>query len=191
MILQFCGLSGAGKTTLARMVQHQLRKEGFLIEILDGDEYRKTLCNDLGFSQKDRHRNMLRIAFVANQLSRYGVISLISAINPYDATRNEIRRTYRNVKTVHVDCPIPALIKRDTKGLYRKALLPDGHPEKIQNLTGINDTFEVPLNPDLYLNTSEESKEECALQIVHFIKDELAAPKQKRVFNTIAEPSYQ
>jgi adenylylsulfate kinase len=175
MIVQFCGLSGAGKSTLAYLVQQSLRAEGLPVEILDGDEYRKTLCRDLGFSREDRHQNILRMAFVAGKLSQYGIISIISAINPYQRTRNEVSNRYPQVKTIHIDCPIATLIQRDTKDLYRKALLPDDHPDKVKNLTGINDPFEAPSSPDLYINTSASSKEACALQIFRFIQESLKA----------------
>jgi adenylylsulfate kinase len=174
MIIQFCGLSGAGKSTLAKLVQQALQLEGLFVEILDGDECRNTLCCDLGFSKEDRHQNILRMAFVAGKLSKYGIISLISAINPYQHTRAEVKRLYQHVKTIHIDCPINTLIQRDTKDLYRKALLPDDHPEKVKNLTGINDPFEAPLQPDLYINTSSSSKEQCAMQIAQFIKEQVS-----------------
>lgn len=173
MIIQFCGLSGAGKTTLAKMVQQALDSEGLPIEIIDGDEYRASLCRDLGFSKEDRHQNILRMAFVASKLSKHGVIALISAINPYEHTREEVARLYPNVKTVHINCPVTTLIQRDTKDLYRRALLPDNHPDKVKNLTGINDPFEAPSQPDLYIDTSQSSKEQCAMQLVQFIKDQL------------------
>src|SRR5689334_8219773 len=81
MIIQFCGLSGSGKSTLAKMIQQALHSDGLPVEVLDGDEFRTSLCRDLGFSKEDRHQNILRMAFVAGKLSKHGVIALISAIN--------------------------------------------------------------------------------------------------------------
>jgi adenylylsulfate kinase len=170
MIIQFCGLSGAGKTTLAKLVKEKLERKYQPVEVIDGDEYRETLCKGLGFSKEDRQENVRRMAFVAAQLSKHGVISIISSINPYNDTRKEISDKYSNVKLVHVDCSISVLKKRDTKNLYRKALLPDGHPEKIYNLTGVNDSFDIPANPDLYINTAINSIEDCALKLVNFIE---------------------
>lgn len=169
MIIQFCGLSGSGKSTLARSVATTLKKNGNVIEILDGDEYRESLCRDLGFSKQDRSENIRRLAFVANKLSTHGIISIICAINPYDEIRKEVARRYKNVFLIHVDCSLDTLFKRDTKGLYMKAFLPDDHPNKINNLTGVNDPFEAPLNPDLYINTEKHTIEECCDKITAFI----------------------
>lgn len=169
MIIQFCGLSGSGKTTLARAIKEKLGKQQLPVEIIDGDEYRETLCKGLGFSKDDRCENIRRMAFVADKLSRHGIISIICAINPYEHIRKEVRVTYRNVLTVHIDCSLEALKQRDTKGLYKRAMLPDDHPEKISNFTGINDPFEMPADPDLRVSTENLSKEECTNQITAFI----------------------
>lgn len=169
MIIQFCGLSGAGKTTLAIQVKKKLIDYGARAEIIDGDEYRKTLCRDLGFSKQDRLENIRRLGFVAGKLSSHGIISVISAINPYEEARNELKRIYKNVKTIYIDCPKNILMQRDTKGLYKRANLPAGHPEKVLNLTGINDRFDIPGNPDLYINTDVKDIEECAEELFGFI----------------------
>ncbi|MCU7548676.1 adenylyl-sulfate kinase [Chitinophagaceae bacterium LB-8] len=194
MILQFCGLSGAGKSTLAKLVREKLSRKGYIVEILDGDEYRQTLCCDLGFSKEDRKENLRRMAFVAAQLSKHGIITIICAINPYEATREEIRNAYSNVKTIHIDCSLATLINRDTKGLYRKALLPDAHPEKISNLTGVNDPFEVPKDADLYVNTDHYNIGECAHQIASFTEKHFVLcteMESKVVTNVIPLTSYQ
>ncbi|BAV04250.1 adenylylsulfate kinase [Filimonas lacunae] len=175
MIVQLCGLSGAGKTTLAKSVKSKLLLHGVNTEIVDGDVYREVLCKDLGFSKEDRIENIRRLGFVASRLSANGVVVIISAINPYEEARSEMTRLYRNVKTVHIDCAINELIQRDTKGLYKKALLPDGHPEKLNNLTGINDRFDIPENPDLRLNTGMQTQDVCASELFHFISTQLAA----------------
>jgi adenylylsulfate kinase len=94
---------------------------------------------------------------------------LVSAINPYEEVRNETKLLYGNVKLVYLYCPIGKLIIRDTKGLYKKALLEAEHPEKINNLTGINDPFEVPANPDLYLNTDVLTIEEATDELFNLI----------------------
>ena|ERR1700759_3856451 len=154
MILLLCGLSGAGKSTLAFQVKNKLGLADIPVEIIDADEYRQKLFKDLGYTREDRNENIRRLGFIANKFSSQNVITIVSAINPYDDIRKELVDTYPNVKVVHIDCDVNVLIKRDTKGLYKKALLPDGHPDKISNLTGINDPFEVPENPDLYINTS-------------------------------------
>jgi len=169
MIVQFCGLSGVGKTTLAIRVKKKLIHYGARVEIIDGDEYRKTLCNDLGFSKEDRLENIRRLGFVASKLSSHGIISVISAINPYQEARDELKRLYNNVKTIYLDCPVNILKQRDTKGLYKRAELPAEHVEKVSNLTGINDQFDIPNNPDLYINTALKSIEESAEELFCFI----------------------
>ena len=171
MIIQLCGMSGVGKSTITDLVKKRLIKNGHQIEVIDGDEYRKALCKDLGFSKEDRNENINRLAFVASKLSAYGIIVIISAINPYEEVRRKVTCSYKNVKTVFIDCPIDELIKRDTKGLYNKALLPDGHPDKIYNLTGINDAFDQPENPDLYINTATQTVKDCTDKLYNFIAD--------------------
>jgi adenylylsulfate kinase len=169
MIIQFCGLSGSGKTTLANIVKDQLKKHGIKTEVIDGDIYRKILCADLGFSKKDRNENIRRLAFVAGILSSHQIIPIICAINPYEDVRLETAAKYESVKTVYIDCSLNVLISRDTKQLYHKALLPAGHPEKINNLTGINDPFEVPPHPDLVIKTDEETIEASSKKLLQFI----------------------
>ena len=119
MIIQLCGLSGAGKTTIATQVKSKAAAYGIAVEIIDGDAYRKALCKDLGFSKEDRCENIRRLGFVASKLSVHGVVCIISAINPYEAVRRELACTYKQVRTVFVDCDLETLVQRDTKGLER------------------------------------------------------------------------
>lgn len=169
MIVQFCGMSGSGKTTLATSVRRVLEAQGVKVEVIDGDEYRKVLCADLGFSKADRNTNIRRLAFVASKLSQHDVVAIICAINPYEDIRQEISATYPNVKTVFIDCDMETLIARDTKGLYKKALLPDGHPDKITNLTGVNDPFEKPIRPDLTIDSGKETVAASTEKLAQFI----------------------
>jgi adenylylsulfate kinase len=169
MIIQFCGLSGSGKSTLAQHVKQYLALQNINVEILDGDEYRKVLCADLGFSKEDRNQNIRRLAFVASKLSQYNIVAIICAINPYGDIRLEIAKTYKNVKTVFIECDLETLKLRDTKGLYRKAFLPDGDPDKIHNLTGVNDPFEQPENPDLIIKSGTESIASSLEKLAQFI----------------------
>jgi adenylylsulfate kinase len=177
MIIQFCGMSGAGKTTLAEYVKVGLELQNIPIEILDADEYRKLLFKDLGFSKEDRVENIRRLAFLANKFSLQKIIPIICAINPYEEVRKEVKEKYPNVKTIFIHCPVSELIKRDTKGLYKKALLPEGHIDKIGNLTGINDPFEIPLKPDLVINTDHNNIEACTNILIKFIKKEIEIKK--------------
>lgn len=173
MILLFCGLSGAGKTTLAKNVATELTELGIRTEIIDGDEYRSEICRDLGFSKEDRCENIRRLGFVASRFSAHGIVTIVSAINPYEEMRRELTEKYEHVNIVHIDCPVKQLIRRDTKGLYKKAFLPDGHPDKLKNLTGINARFDVPYEPDLYINTSENTVQESTSSLLYFILNNL------------------
>ena len=176
MIVQLCGLSGAGKTTLTTCTKETLKSYGVKTEIIDGDEYRKTFCRDLGFSREDRYENIRRLAFIASKFSAHGIVAIISAINPYQELRDELKNSYRSIQTVFIECPLEVLMERDTKGLYKRALLPEGHPEKITNLTGVNDPFDVPVRPDLTINTSIYTPEESVQMLSHFIMQQLPAP---------------
>ena len=169
LFIQMTGLSGAGKTTTARLVQQRLKKRGYQIEVIDGDEYRSSLCSDLGFSKEDRNENIRRLSFVAKVLARNNVISIISAINPYEKIRKEIKEKHGDVKCVYVKCDLEELKIRDTKGLYRKAMLPEDHPERIENFTGISDPFEEPKNPDLIIETDTEDVLDSVVKLEKFI----------------------
>jgi len=179
-------MSGAGKSTLSGNVKIRLAEIGIDCEIIDGDDYRKYICKDLGFSKADRMENVRRLGFIASKFSSRDIVTIISAICPYDEIRQELVNTYYNVKIVHIDCPTNKLIERDTKGLYKKALLPEGHPDKINNLTGINDTYEVPVNPDLYVNTSENDLNTCVNMLSSFIES-YHRKVQRPQFNVVPE----
>lgn len=173
------GLSGAGKTTLSYGVKRELERRGFKTEVIDGDEYRATLSKDLGFSREDRIENIRRLAFVGQKLSQHGVIVILAAINPYDEIRREIREKIPSAKTVWLDCDLQILEQRDTKGLYRRALLPDGHPEKLANLSGVNDPFEIPIDADLILKTDKETEAESTERLLRFILENIGQNAHK------------
>jgi adenylylsulfate kinase len=170
MIIQFCGLSGSGKTTLASKTKEYFSSKNIDIEIIDGDEYRKYLCSDLGFTKKDRNTNIRRLAFVAGRLSNYNVIPIICAINPYEEIRREVASTYPDVKTVYIKCSLEELIRRDTKGMYARAVLPQGHVNRIDNLSGVNDPFEVPSSPDLTIETDRETVFESSQKLIRYLE---------------------
>jgi adenylylsulfate kinase len=167
-LFQMTGLSGAGKSSIANLLKDRLLDINLKAEIIDGDEFRKTLCADLGFSKADRIENIKRLGFVANILSRNEIITIIAAINPYNVARNELKALY-DAKLIYVKCDVETLRKRDTKGLYERAFLPENHPDKIRNLTGVNDTFETPETPDLVIDTSEENLEDSLEKVFNFI----------------------
>jgi len=163
MFIQMTGLSGAGKTTLARAVEKKLKTKGFKVEIIDGDEYREGLCKDLGFSKEDRNTNIRRLGFVGKILSRNNVVTIMSAINPYEELRKELEETC-GAKTVFIKCPVEKCIERDVKGLYAKAL-----SGEIQNFTGISDPFEEPNDPALIVDTTIDELEKSATVLEAFI----------------------
>jgi adenylyl-sulfate kinase len=165
LVIWFTGLSGAGKSTLARALSHRLIKDGFLVEILDGDEVRENLSRGLGFSKEDRDTNIRRIGFVARLLARNGVIVLAAAISPYRQPRDDVRRQVEEdgarFLEVYVHCPIDVLIERDVKGLYKKALAGE-----VKNFTGISDPYERPLHPDIEVDSSTETIEQSVERIL-------------------------
>lgn len=160
---------------MARAVATELTAIGIKIEIIDGDEYRLEICKDLGYSRNDRCENIRRLGFIASRFSAQGIVTIISAINPYDDVRRELVEKYDHVNIVHIDCPVSSLIERDTKGLYKRALLPQGHPDKILNLTGINDRFDVPYDADLYINTSQNTIQQSSSLLLYYILNNLPA----------------
>ena len=165
--IQMTGMSGAGKTTISQAVATKLRTNGYKIEIIDGDEYRKNISKDLGFSKADRKENIKRLGFIGYVLVRNNIIAIMAIINPYNSERQKL--TGLGAKTVYIKCDLEELKRRDTKGLYHRALLEDGNPNKIHNFTGISDPFEAPINPDLVLNTKQESLEESVDKLYNFI----------------------
>lgn len=169
LLIQFTGLSGSGKTTIATMVQEKLAQQGINVEVIDGDDYRKTLCKGLGFSYEDRAENLRRLGIIGKLLLKHNVVSIISAINPFEGIRLELAAHSPKVKTIWVRCSMETLVKRDTKGLYKKALLPDGNPDKVYQFTGISDLYEAPKNPDLILDTDKETPEESVSKLTDFI----------------------
>jgi adenylylsulfate kinase len=173
ILIQLFGLSGAGKTTLAWEVKNELLKQNFKVEIIDGDEYRKIICRDLSFTKDDRIENIRRLGFIGNVLARNGIIAILSAISPYEVAREELKNQYKNVYSIWLDCPIEELIRRDTKGLYHRALLPGNDPDKITNLTGINDVFETPKNPDMIIDTKDNDITQAKNKLLDFIYEKI------------------
>lgn len=169
MIVQFCGMSGAGKTTLARFAEQKLRAAGCPVEVLDGDECRGRLFKELGLSMEDRAENIRRLAWLASRFSRHGIFTIICAINPLDHVRREITKTYGIAATIQIDCALEELIRRDTKGLYKRAFLPEGHPDKVYGLSGVNGVFEHPMAPDLIIRTDQQSETECGNRLYEML----------------------
>jgi adenylylsulfate kinase len=152
----FTGLPSAGKTTIARALEKRLLDEGRQVERLDGDVVRTYLTKDLGYSRADRDENIRRIGFVAHLLSRNGVIALCSVVSPYREVREEMRVLHDGrFFEVHVSTPVEVCAERDVKGLYAKQ-----KAGEVTGLTGIDDPYEAPLNPELVVPTHTQTLDE-------------------------------
>lgn len=151
----FTGLSGAGKTTVSRLVHDRLRSRGLPAELLDGDLVRQTLCSDLGFSRADRDTNVRRIGWVCELLTRHGVFTCAAAISPYDDVREELRARIGRFLLVHCTAPLEVLEGRDVKGLYRKA-----RQGELRNFTGVSDPYEAPRAPDVVVRSDGSERPE-------------------------------
>ena len=159
--LWFTGLSGAGKSTLAAAVSAELRDRGIPVEVLDGDEVRQNLSKGLGFSREDRDTNIRRIGYVAKLLTRNGVAVITAAISPYRAIRDEVREDIGAFVEVYAKASLDECIRRDTKGLYRRALAGE-----IPQFTGVSDPYEEPLSPELVIDTEREEVAESATRVI-------------------------
>ena len=172
-IVWFTGLSGSGKSTIAKQIEKKLFNKGFNVFILDGDNLRNGLNKDLSFSPSDRMENIRRTAEVANLFSLAGYIVIISLISPYKTERQRARDIRPEIfREIFIKASIKECIKRDVKGLYSLAL-----KGKIMNFTGISSPYEEPENPDLILNTENETIEKVVSQLETFIIDEFGIIK--------------
>ncbi len=163
------GLSSAGKTTICNAVFTELLARGIRAEMLDGDAVRKQLNSDLGFSKRDRDENVRRIGFVAELLSRHGVVVLVAAISPYRAVRDELRRRIGAFLEVYVNAPLTVCEGRDTKGLYKKA-----RAGEIVGFTGIDDPYEEPLVAEVTCDTARETVKESTEKVLAAIVNSLS-----------------
>jgi adenylylsulfate kinase len=167
--LWFTGLSGSGKTTIAHLVGPALEEHGLIVEYLDGDTVRTHLSKGLGFSKKDRDANIERIGWVAARLTRHGAAVIASAISPYTEARANARRMVEEFGPfveVFVDVSVEEAARRDTKGLYEKAL-----KGEIRNFTGVNDPYEPPENAEIRIDSDRQSPEESAREILAFLAE--------------------
>jgi adenylylsulfate kinase len=162
----FTGLSGAGKSTLAEMLFHELRHRDLKTELLDGDVVRTNLSKGLGFSREDRDTNILRIGFVANLLTRNGVATIVSAISPYREARNQCRAMIKDFVEIYVHATVDECAKRDVKGLYEKAFAGE-----ITGFTGVDDPYEEPSSPEIFIDTMAESPDESLQSILNRLGD--------------------
>jgi adenylyl-sulfate kinase len=164
-VLWFTGLPSSGKTTLAKIMADKLKDLGMKVELLDGDEVRKSLSPDLGFSKKDREIHAQRVAYLCKLLSRNGIVSIVSLISPYKASRQHAR-DHVGDKFIEIwtKCSLEACMRRDIKGLYKKAL--EG---KISDMTGVQDPYEEPVDNEVTIDTEHNSTEKCTAKIMQYL----------------------
>jgi bifunctional enzyme CysN/CysC len=167
------GLSSAGKSTLCKAIYERLWARGYRVEQIDGDEVRRNLSRELGFSKEDRDENVRRMGFLAELLTRNGVISLVGAISPYRAVRDEIRNRIGNFLEIYVNAPLAVCESRDVKGLYRRA-----RAGQIPSFTGLDDPYEPPLTPDVECRTDLETIAECADKVVEAVEARLRSARE-------------
>ena len=168
-VIWLTGMPGSGKTTIAKVLYPKLKELGFKAEILDGDNVRKELSPELGFTKQDREIHARRVVYLCKLLSRNGVISIVCLISPYREFRRYARSEVNNVNNnnnnfyeVYVKCSLEACMKRDPKGLYKKAL-----SGEIKDLTGLQDPYEEPENPEVIVDTERQTLEECVNVILN------------------------
>ena len=165
LVVWILGLSGSGKSTLARGLENELHQRGYLTQILDGDNLRSGINNNLSFTEDDRVENIRRAAEVSKLFANCGIVTICSLISPTE----EIRKMAKSIVgekyyEVFVNCPLEVCESRDVKGLYQKA-----RKGEIKNFTGIDSPFEEPTNPDLEIKTDINTIEYCHNQLVENI----------------------
>ncbi len=159
-VIWFTGLSGSGKSTIAQHLKDQLDRRGWRCEHLDGDVIRG-IFPATGFSREDRDAHVRRVGYLASRLESHGIIVIASLISPYGESREFVRGLCKNFIEVHVATPLSECERRDVKGLYARA-----RRGEITRFTGIDDPYEVPVDPELTLDTCDLSPEEAGGQIL-------------------------
>lgn len=165
IVIWMVGLSGSGKSTLARALENSLHEEGFLTQLLDGDNMRTGINNNLGFSPEDRTENIRRAAETAKLFMNAGLVTICSFISPTDDIRKMAKEIIGDgYVEVYVDCPVEVCEERDVKGLYAKA-----RKGEIPDFTGISAPFDVPKSPEVAVDTANQSLEESHQELVKAI----------------------
>ncbi len=168
--LWFTGLSGSGKSTLAHRLENEFRARNYRVEVLDGDVVRTNLSKGLSFDKEGRDTNVRRIGFVCDLLSRNGIIAIASAISPYQEVRADCRALVEShgaaFVEVHTHCSLDELVRRDVKGLYKKAIAGE-----IANFTGVSDPYEEPENPEVWIDSERETPDEGFEKIMSYLRE--------------------
>ena len=167
VVLWFTGLSGSGKSTLAHALEEKLFNMGFRTFVLDGDNVRHGLNSNLGFSEADRSENIRRISEVSKLMLEAGLIVMTAFISPFKQDRNEARTLIANDNFIEIYCKasIETCEKRDVKGLYKKA-----RAGEIKNYTGIDSPYEAPVNPELIIDTDQETLDYSVSKIMNYLE---------------------
>jgi len=182
-ILWFTGLSGSGKSTIAKLLQKRLFDKGYHVYGLDGDNIRKGLNRDLGFSPEDRSENIRRVGEVAALFAQAGTIVISSFISPYREDRRKVRAMAPDYfHNVYIKASIEACEKRDTKGLYKQA-----REGKIPEFTGVSAPYEEPENPDLVIDTEHESIEDCVEKLLKYVEHHLVDPVKNITMDGVSD----
>lgn len=173
VILWFTGLSGSGKSTIAHATEERLHTMGYHTYVFDGDNVRHGLCNDLGFSVEDRKENIRRIGEMVKLFLDAGVISLTAFISPLREDRQRVRSLvpHGDFLEIYCECPLEVCEERDVKGLYKRA-----RAGEIPNFTGISSPYEEPENPELTVNTSTMSLDECVDNVIDLLQSRGVLP---------------
>jgi len=168
-VLWLTGLPSSGKTTIAKVLAENLRQKGYAVELLDGDWVRQTINPDAGFTKEQRRIHLIRVAWIARLLARNNVITICSFVSPYRDVRTEIRKIIEEEALfieAYIKCSLEECMKRDSKGLYKKALAGE-----IKNFTGVDDPYEEPENPELILDTEHSTLEENVNKLINKLKE--------------------
>lgn len=175
------GLSSAGKTTISRAIYENLWSRGLRVEWLDGDVVRRRLSKDLGYSKEHRDENVRRIGFVAELLTRNGVIVLVSAISPYRAARDEVREAIGSFLEVYVSAPVEVCAKRDVNGIYLME-----RTGQLHHVTGVDDPYQPPLAAEIVCATDQETLAESVAKVLAQINKFIDYQNRR---DTIHEPA--
>jgi adenylylsulfate kinase len=160
-VVWLTGIPAAGKTTLGRLLETELGRRGWDVEVLDGDDVRRRLSPDLGFDRGDREAHNRRVIYLAGLLARHGVAVIVPLISPYRELREQARAEIPRFVEVWVKCSVEECIRRDPKGLYRKALA-----GQITDLTGLQAAYEEPIHPEVIVETDHEGPAESVQRVM-------------------------